>query len=230
MINAGSGSGIYRLSAGKFLTARDFCGLAKGCCEMGSPLSCSGSCSCSKGKAPHLSQDSDEKGRLFRRFEAKRSLRAHTIEKAAHDFLIEAPQSPVPHRRELLDQLDRACLSILLNTAEGNGKRQGPQRAKFFGDARGSALECAAGLDASLAKRIAKSDRIHSGKQLLIRIVAMLTSISPQSSSAAKRQANLVLVKRIPLWSKRSIFLDQQLTPQYSGDINRWSRYGATHW
>jgi hypothetical protein len=38
--------------------------LAKGCCEMGSPLSCSCSCSCSKGKAPHLSQDSDEKGRL----------------------------------------------------------------------------------------------------------------------------------------------------------------------
>ena len=37
------------------------------------------------------------------------------------DFLFEASQSPVPHRRELLDQLDRACLSILLNTAEGNG-------------------------------------------------------------------------------------------------------------
>jgi len=48
---------------------------------------------------------------------------------------------------------------------------------KFFGDARGSALECAACLDASVAKRIAKSDRIHSGKQLLIRIVAMLTRL-----------------------------------------------------
>ena len=33
------------------------------------------------------------------------------------DFLFEASQSPVPHRRELLDQLDRACLCILLNTA-----------------------------------------------------------------------------------------------------------------
>jgi hypothetical protein len=30
------------------------------------------------------------------------------------DFLIEASQSPVAHRRELLSQLDRACLSILL--------------------------------------------------------------------------------------------------------------------
>ena len=90
------------------------------------------------------------------------------------DFLIEASQSPVAHRRELLSQLDRACLSILLNSAEGNGKRHGLQRAKFFDDARGSALECAACLDASVAKRIAKSDRIHFGKQLLIRIVAML--------------------------------------------------------
>jgi 23S rRNA-intervening sequence protein len=52
------------------------------------------------------------------------------------DFLIEASQSPVAHRRELLSQLDRACLSILLNSAEGNGKRHGLQRAKFFDDAR----------------------------------------------------------------------------------------------
>jgi four helix bundle protein len=93
------------------------------------------------------------------------------------DFLIEASQSPVPHRRELLDQLERACLSVLLNTAEGNGKRKGLQRAKFFDDARGSALECAACLDASVAKRIATSDRIHSGKELLLRIVAMLTRL-----------------------------------------------------
>ena len=33
--------------------------------------------------------------------------------------------------REVCDQLDRASLSFLLNTAEGNGKRQGKQRAKF---------------------------------------------------------------------------------------------------
>ena len=33
--------------------------------------------------------------------------------------------------REVCDQLDRASLSSLLNTAEGNGKRQGKHRAKF---------------------------------------------------------------------------------------------------
>jgi four helix bundle protein len=92
-------------------------------------------------------------------------------------FLQEVSQSPVSHRRELLDQLDRACISVLLNSAEGNGKRQGLQRAAFFDEARGSALECAACLDASVAKRITKSDRIGPGKELLARIVAMLTRL-----------------------------------------------------
>jgi hypothetical protein len=43
------------------------------------------------------------------------------------DFLEEVSQSPVSRRRELVDQLDRASISVLLNTAEGNGKRQGPK-------------------------------------------------------------------------------------------------------
>ena len=34
--------------------------------------------------------------------------------------------------REVMDHLDRAALSALLNTAEGNGKRQEATRAKFF--------------------------------------------------------------------------------------------------
>ena len=93
------------------------------------------------------------------------------------DLIEEVSQSPVSHRRELVDQLDRACISVLLNTAEGNGKRQGLQRARIFDDARGSALECAACLDASVAKRITKSDRIRPGKELLVRIVAMLTRL-----------------------------------------------------
>jgi hypothetical protein len=52
-------------------------------------------------------------------------------------------------RRELITPLDRTSLSALLNAAEGNGRRQGRQRARFFDDARGSAIECAASLDAS---------------------------------------------------------------------------------
>src|SRR5207302_4739692 len=56
--------------------------------------------------------------------------------------------------REVCDQLDRASLSSLLNTAEGNRKRQGKQRAKFFDDARGSTVECAACLDALVARKL----------------------------------------------------------------------------
>jgi four helix bundle protein len=76
-----------------------------------------------------------------------------------------------------LGPFQRASLSALLNTAEGNAKRQGRQRANFFDDARGSAIECAACLDASVAKRFVASDRILPGKEMLGRIVAMLTRL-----------------------------------------------------
>ena len=76
---------------------------------------------------------------------------------------------------EVRDQLDRASLSILLNTAEGNGKRQMPLRARYFDDARGSAMECAACLDALVAKQLTTNERIVPGKQMLVRIVSMLS-------------------------------------------------------
>jgi four helix bundle protein len=93
------------------------------------------------------------------------------------DFLQEVLGSPAQLRRELTEQLDRASLSMLLNTAEGNSKRHGRHRAKFFDDARGSAFECAACLDASVAKRCVLPDRVRPGKEMLARVVAMLTRL-----------------------------------------------------
>jgi four helix bundle protein len=93
------------------------------------------------------------------------------------DFLGDVTESSTQHRRELIEQIDRASLSMLLNTAEGNGKRHRRHRARFFDDARGSAFECAACLDASVAKRIVPADRIRTGKELLARVVAMLTRL-----------------------------------------------------
>ena len=58
-------------------------------------------------------------------------------------LFVDIKSSGKPRTSEVSDQLDRASLSVLLNTAEGNGKRQRPVRAKFFDDARGSATECA---------------------------------------------------------------------------------------
>ena len=96
----------------------------------------------------------------------------------ATEFLVELSANPsLVNKRELTDQLDRASLSALLNTAEGNGRRQGKQRAKFFDDARGSAIECAACLDASVAKRLSSIERIQAGKELLQRIVSMLSKL-----------------------------------------------------
>jgi len=79
--------------------------------------------------------------------------------------------------REVRDQLDRASVSALLNTAEGNGRRQRQVRAKFFDDARGSATECAACLDALVAKAVCTHDRVSPGKQMLFRIAQMLTKL-----------------------------------------------------
>jgi len=78
---------------------------------------------------------------------------------------------------EICDQLDRASLSALLNTAEGNGKRRRQQRAKFFDDSRGSVTECAACLDALVAKKIVRNSDIEEGKALLVRAYSILTKL-----------------------------------------------------
>ena len=86
---------------------------------------------------------------------------------------------------EVSDQLDRASLSSLLNTAEGNGRRQRQTRAKFFDDVRGSVTESAARLDALVAKGICTSEEIGDGKQLLLRIASMLTKLITRFDSAS---------------------------------------------
>jgi len=83
----------------------------------------------------------------------------------------------IPGSSEVRDQLDRASLSVLLNTAEGNGKRSERMRAKFFDDARGSSTECAACLDALVAKGLCKAEQVLDGKQLLLRVASMLAKL-----------------------------------------------------
>jgi four helix bundle protein len=99
-------------------------------------------------------------------------------------LLHEVRNTAAGFHREVCDQLDRASLSALLNTAEGNSKRQGQQRAKFFDDARGSAVECAACLDALVAKRLTGSESVLEGKAMLVRVVAMLTKLVERFDAA----------------------------------------------
>ena len=96
------------------------------------------------------------------------------------DLMVERCNSVASKPRrmaETCDHLDRAGLSSLFNTAEGNGKRQMKTRAKFFDDARGSATECAACLDSLVAKRACTEERIEHGKSLLVRVVSMLSKL-----------------------------------------------------
>lgn len=69
-------------------------------------------------------------------------------------LLEEMEQQGSRKTREASKHLEEGSVSVLLNIAEGNGKRQRQIRAKFFDDARGSATECAACLDALVAKKI----------------------------------------------------------------------------
>src|SRR5947207_414931 len=75
------------------------------------------------------------------------------------DLLTELKVDSASTTREVRDQVDRAGLSAVLNTAEGNAKRQRQIRAKYFDDARGSAAEAAACLDVLVAMRACSRDR-----------------------------------------------------------------------
>ena len=74
---------------------------------------------------------------------------------------------------EIAGQLRRAALSINLNIAEGTGRFDRDQR-KFLTIARGSALECAAIVDAVRVLKIGHEE-LADADQLLVRIVSMLT-------------------------------------------------------
>ena len=89
----------------------------------------------------------------------------------------------VPKSFSARDQLDRASTSIALNLAEGNGKFTSPDRCRFFDIARGSALECPAGLDVLVAKGICTQEQIEPGKEGLKRIVSMLVGLIKSNSS-----------------------------------------------
>ena len=76
----------------------------------------------------------------------------------------------------LSDQLRRASLSIPLNIAEGSGKA-GHDVARFYAIARGSAMECAAIVDALETLGFVTPQELAEARELLERIVAMLTKM-----------------------------------------------------
>jgi four helix bundle protein len=77
----------------------------------------------------------------------------------------------------LRDQLERASVSVVLNIAEGAGRRSLGEKRRFYSIARGSATECAAAIDLLAARGLAEPDACSGARGRLVRIVQMLTRL-----------------------------------------------------
>ncbi len=81
------------------------------------------------------------------------------------------------------DQLRRASISIPLNIAEGSGKSTGPDQRRFYSIARGSAMECAAVVDACAALKLIGQSEADEADKLLLSAVRMLSRMCHRPST-----------------------------------------------
>jgi four helix bundle protein len=77
----------------------------------------------------------------------------------------------------LRDQLERASLSIVLNIAEGAGRTSGPDKRRFYVQARGSTTECAALVDVLRLRSLLDPQGYLRARSLLVRLVQMLSRL-----------------------------------------------------
>jgi len=82
----------------------------------------------------------------------------------------------------VINQLERASISVPLNIAEGNGKFTSRDKCRYFDIARGSALESAACLDVMASKGIIEDSIAETGKVHLHSIVSMLFGLIRSNS------------------------------------------------
>lgn len=77
----------------------------------------------------------------------------------------------------LMDQLNRASLSISTNIAEGNGRYHKADRINFFRIARGSAFECVPILEICQRKKLITEDQNETFKKDVEDICRMLSGL-----------------------------------------------------
>ena len=77
----------------------------------------------------------------------------------------------------LVDQLNRAALSIATNIAEGNGRYHKADRKNFFRISRGSAFECVPILELCKRKKLIGEENHKALKENLDEICKMLSGL-----------------------------------------------------
>ncbi|MFI5334250.1 MAG: four helix bundle protein [Chlamydiales bacterium] len=85
-------------------------------------------------------------------------------------------------RAYLADQFQRAGTSVPLNIAEGAGEFSSAEKGKFYRIAKRSATECAGIFDICRRLYLLQESQYLKGRELLIRIVAMLTKMAKGTS------------------------------------------------
>jgi four helix bundle protein len=80
--------------------------------------------------------------------------------------------------RALRDQLERASLGVVLNIAEGAGRRSSADKRRFYEMARGSAMESAAIVDVLRLRDLASPAACGEARTLVVRIVQMLSRLA----------------------------------------------------
>jgi four helix bundle protein len=85
-------------------------------------------------------------------------------------------------RAYLADQLQRAGTSVTLNIAEGAGEFSCQEKCRFYRMAKRSATECAGIFDVCRKLQIIEETLYSKVRDLLLRIVSMLTKMAQNSS------------------------------------------------
>ncbi len=91
-------------------------------------------------------------------------------------------------RAYLADQFQRASTSILLNIAEGAGESSSNEKIRFYRMSRRSATECAGIIEIVLRLGIIKIELHCKARELLIRIVSMLSKMTLGNGSETATQ------------------------------------------